>query len=67
MPKLTVITRKAYGGAYDVMSSKHIGADFNAAWPTAEIAVMGADGAVNIIFRRELTEADRPASPAGPS
>jgi acetyl-CoA carboxylase carboxyltransferase component len=54
VPKLTVITRKAYGGAYDVMSSKHIGADFNAAWPTAEVAVMGPDGAVNIVFRREL-------------
>ena len=52
MPKLTVITRKAYGGAYDVMSSKHIRADFNFAWPTAEIAVMGPEGAVNIIFRR---------------
>src|SRR5262245_61177896 len=51
VPKLTVITRKAYGGAYDVMSSKHIRADFNFAWPTAEVAVMGADGAVNIIFR----------------
>jgi propionyl-CoA carboxylase beta chain len=57
VPKLTVITRKAYGGAYDVMASKHIGADFNAAWPTAEIAVMGPDGAVNIIFRRELAAA----------
>jgi propionyl-CoA carboxylase beta chain len=57
VPKLTVITRKAYGGAYDVMSSKHIGADFNAAWPSAEIAVMGPDGAVNIIFRRELEAA----------
>ena len=54
MPKITVITRKAYGGAYDVMESKQIGADFNFAWPTAEIAVMGAEGAVNIIFRREL-------------
>ena len=54
VPKVTVITRKAYGGAYDVMSSKHIGADFNAAWPTAEVAVMGPDGAVNIIFRNEL-------------
>jgi len=54
VPKITVITRKAYGGAYDVMNSKHIGADFNAAWPSAEIAVMGADGAVNIIFRSEL-------------
>ncbi|WP_217914907.1 acyl-CoA carboxylase subunit beta [Miltoncostaea marina] len=59
VPKLTVITRKAYGGAYDVMSSKHLGADFNAAWPTAEIAVMGAEGAVNIVFRRELQEAER--------
>lgn len=54
VPKITVITRKAYGGAYDVMNSKHIGADFNAAWPSAEIAVMGADGAVNIVFRSEL-------------
>jgi acetyl-CoA carboxylase carboxyltransferase component len=59
VPKLTVITRKAYGGAYDVMASKHVGADFNAAWPTAEIAVMGAEGAVNIVFRRELQEAER--------
>src|SRR5262245_32461522 len=57
VPKLTVITRKAYGGAYDVMSSKHIGADFNVAWPSAEIAVMGPDGAVNIIFRREIEAA----------
>ena len=57
-PKLTVITRKAYGGAYDVMSSKHIRADFNFAWPTAEVAVMGPEGAVNIVFRRELAEAD---------
>jgi acetyl-CoA carboxylase carboxyltransferase component len=57
VPKLTVITRKAYGGAYDVMNSKHIGADFNAAWPTAEVAVMGPDGAVNIVFRRELEAA----------
>ena len=54
--KITVITRKAYGGAYDVMSSKHIGADVNYAWPTAEIAVMGAEGAVNIIFRDKLTD-----------
>ena len=54
VPKLTVITRKAYGGAYVVMESKHVGADFNFAWPTAEIAVMGAEGAVNIVFRREL-------------
>ena len=52
VPKLTVITRKAYGGAYDVMSSKHIRADFNFAWPTAEVAVMGPEGAVNIVFRR---------------
>src|SRR4029079_18581325 len=58
VPKLTVITRKAYGGAYDVMSSKHIGADFNAAWPTAEGAVMGPEGAVNIVFRRELKDAE---------
>jgi propionyl-CoA carboxylase beta chain len=57
VPKLTVITRKAYGGAYDVMSSKHIRADFNFAWPTAEVAVMGPEGAVNIVFRRELDEA----------
>ncbi|MFN8121212.1 MAG: acyl-CoA carboxylase subunit beta [Thermoleophilia bacterium] len=57
VPKLTVITRKAYGGAYDVMSSKHLGADFNAAWPTAEIAVMGPDGAVNIVFKREIEAA----------
>jgi propionyl-CoA carboxylase beta chain len=60
VPKLTVITRKAYGGAYDVMSSKHIRADFNFAWPTAEIAVMGPEGAVNIVFRRELAEGDDP-------
>jgi acetyl-CoA carboxylase carboxyltransferase component len=57
VPKLTVITRKAYGGAYDVMASKHIRADFNFAWPTAEVAVMGPEGAVNIVFRRELEEA----------
>src|ERR671914_873589 len=57
VPKLTCITRKAYGGAYDVMSSKHIRADFNVAWPTAEVAVMGPEGAVNIVFRRELEEA----------
>src|SRR4029077_7474109 len=60
VPKLTVITRKAYGGAYDVMSSKHVRADFNFAWPTAEVAVMGPDGAVNIIFRNELATADEP-------
>lgn len=58
VPKLTVITRKAYGGAYDVMSSKHIGADLNLAWPNAEIAVMGAKGACNIIFKGEITKAD---------
>jgi acetyl-CoA carboxylase carboxyltransferase component len=62
VPKLTVITRKAYGGAYDVMSSKHIRGDFNVAWPTAEIAVMGPDGAVNIIFRKELQEAIDPVA-----
>jgi propionyl-CoA carboxylase beta chain len=56
VPKLAVITRKAYGGAYDVMSSKHIRADFNFAWPTAEVAVMGPEGAVNIVFRKELEE-----------
>ena len=62
VPKLAVITRKAYGGAYDVMSSKHIRADFNVAWPTAEVAVMGPEGAVNIIFRKELEAAgDAPA------
>jgi len=60
VPKLTVITRKAYGGAYDVMSSKHIRADFNLAWPTAEVAVMGPEGAVNIVFRKEIEEADDP-------
>jgi len=56
VPKLTVITRKAYGGAYDVMSSKHIRGDFNLAWPTAEIAVMGPKGAVEILFRKEIAE-----------
>ena len=60
VPKITLITRKAYGGAYDVMSSKHIRADVNLAWPSAEIAVMGPDGAVNIIFRNELAEAKDP-------
>jgi propionyl-CoA carboxylase beta chain len=59
-PKIALITRKAYGGAYDVMSSKHIRADFNFAWPTAEVAVMGPEGAVNIVFRKELEEADDP-------
>lgn len=58
VPKVTVITRKAYGGAYDVMNSKHIGADLNFAWPTAEIAVMGAKGASEIIFRKEIKEAE---------
>ena len=57
VPKVTIITRKAYGGAYDVMSSKHIRADVNLAYPSAEVAVMGPEGAVNIIFRRELDEA----------
>ncbi|MDQ4129452.1 MAG: acyl-CoA carboxylase subunit beta, partial [Actinomycetota bacterium] len=60
VPKLTVITRKAYGGAYDVMGSKHVGADVNFAWPTAEIAVMGPQGAVSILYRREIMEADNP-------
>ncbi|MFN8255839.1 MAG: acyl-CoA carboxylase subunit beta [Bacteroidales bacterium] len=59
VPKITVITRKAYGGAYDVMSSKHIGADVNFAWPSAEIAVMGPDGAVNIIYKDKLSEQER--------
>ncbi len=57
MPKITVITRKAYGGAYCVMGSKHIRTDVNLAWPTAEIAVMGPEGAVNIVYRRELAGA----------
>ncbi len=60
VPKVTVITRKAYGGAYDVMGSKHLGADVNLAWPTAQIAVMGAQGAVNILYRRELGAAGDP-------
>ncbi len=64
VPKLTVITRKAYGGAYDVMSSKHIGGDFNYAWPAAEIAVMGPQAAVNIIFKREIAAAKDPAKKA---
>jgi propionyl-CoA carboxylase beta chain len=62
VPKLTVITRKAYGGAYDVMGSKHLGADLNLAWPTAQIAVMGAQGAVNILYRAELADAADPAA-----
>jgi propionyl-CoA carboxylase beta chain len=60
VPRVTVITRKAYGGAYDVMNSKHIGADLNFAWPTAEIAVMGAKGASEIIFRKEIQDAEDP-------
>ena len=60
VPKVTVITRKAYGGAYDVMNSKHIGADLNYAFPNAEIAVMGAKGASEIIFRKEIAEAENP-------
>jgi len=62
VPKITVITRKAYGGAYCVMNSKHIRSDLNLAWPSAEIAVMGPDGAVNIIFRKELQEAEDPVT-----
>jgi len=65
VPKLTVITRKAYGGAYCVMNSKHIRADFNVAWPTAEVAVMGPEGAVNIIFRREIESASDPVARRG--
>ena len=61
VPKVTVITRKAYGGAYCVMSSKHIRTDFNFAWPTAEIAVMGPEGAVNILYQREIGKAPDPA------
>jgi propionyl-CoA carboxylase beta chain len=66
VPKITLITRKAYGGAYDVMSSKHLRGDLNYAWPTAEIAVMGAKGAVEIIFRAEAKD-PRPWPPARPS
>lgn len=62
VPKITIITRKAYGGAYDVMASKHLRADINLAWPTAQIAVMGADGAVNIIFREEIKKAKDPVA-----
>jgi propionyl-CoA carboxylase beta chain len=62
VPKVTVITRKAYGGAYDVMGSKHLGADLNFAWPTAQIAVMGAQGAVNILYRQELKNAADPVA-----
>ena len=60
VPKITVITRKAYGGAYDVMSSKHISGDYNIAWPSAQFAVMGADGAVQIIHRRRINSAGNP-------
>ncbi|HXC23083.1 MAG TPA: carboxyl transferase domain-containing protein, partial [Solirubrobacteraceae bacterium] len=60
VPKITIITRKAYGGAYDVMSSKHLGADFNFAWPTSEVAVMGPEGAVNIIYRRDIAGSPTP-------
>ena len=63
VPKLTVITRKAYGGAYDVMSSKHIRGDFNLAWPTAEIAVMGPKGAVEILFKDEIAAGGRSRRP----
>ena len=62
VPRMTVILRKAYGGAYLVMNSKHLRADVSFAWPTAEIAVMGADGAVNIVFRKEIEKADDPAT-----
>jgi len=62
VPKLTVIVRKAYGGAYCVMNPRHIGADLVFAWPSAEIAVMGPEGAVNVIFRREIADADDPAA-----
>jgi propionyl-CoA carboxylase beta chain len=62
VPKITVITRKAYGGAYDVMSSKHIRADYNVAWPSAELAVMGAEGAVNILNKKEIEKAKDPAA-----
>ena len=62
VPKITVVTRKAYGGAYDVMSSKHLLADFNFAWPQAEVAVMGPEGAVNIIYRRDLADSPTPDS-----
>ncbi len=60
VPKLTVVTRKAYGGAYDVMNSKHMLADFNVAWPTAEVAVMGPEGAVNIIYRKDIANSPTP-------
>ena len=62
VPMMTVVTRKAYGGAYLAMSCKHLESDYNVAWPTGELAVMGAEGAVNIIHRRELKEAEDPRS-----
>jgi acetyl-CoA carboxylase carboxyltransferase component len=62
VPRITVIVRKAYGGAYDVMNSKHIGADYNFAWPTAEIAVMGPEGACNVVFRKEISTSEKPES-----
>jgi propionyl-CoA carboxylase beta chain len=62
VPKMTVITRKAYGGAYDVMNSKHIRGDYNIAWPTAEIAVMGAKGAVEILYRKDIDKAEDKAA-----
>ena len=62
VPRITVITRKAYGGAYDVMNSKHIGADMNYAWPTAEIAVIGAKGAAEIIFKNEIKKSKDPVA-----
>ena len=62
MPLVTVITRKAFGGAYDVMASKHVGGDLNYAWPTAQIAVMGAKGAVEIIFRADIGDKDKIAA-----
>ncbi len=64
VPKITIITRKAYGGAYDVMASKHMLADFNFAWPTAEVAVMGPEGAVNIIYRRDIAASPTPDMPS---
>jgi propionyl-CoA carboxylase beta chain len=62
VPKLTVVLRKAYGGAYDVMSSKHIRGDWNVAWPSAQLAVMGAEGAVQIIFKKRIQEAGDPTA-----
>jgi propionyl-CoA carboxylase beta chain len=64
VPKVTLITRKAYGGAYDVMNSKHIRGDVNLAWPTAEIAVMGPKGAVEVLYRKEIADADDPVAAA---